>query len=578
MVCLFLGLFYAHTFTQGQPQLVDESKLVPGTAVGVLTDFDHKYDVRRQCHAVLISDRLVVLLQDMWFDSNVTLGPDTITFTVIDRTGLPQPYMADHLYTHADSVDPGRINLRAVSLRRSVTGVNITGVADIHAGIQLEQNHVEQHTISTQPVLDYNATLLEVNTGRVATGHLITSRLMVITHDEIHQDGHTPDEVNLRLNVSANDGTQHETSVTSIHTYNSENVAPLIDDLRVVVLSNPMLNVPETGMLDWLNVTDTDVLDWLHHLEQSNDFSSIVTDQPATTDNNDTYTEQLVHDVIDDLYDAHDNNTSVIVDLNTSDEQTYIITDVVVEQQTYAQDDVTAEQQTRVIEAPGDPQKLSSDHNQSDTPAGEQWILVEDFDWIYVISTGEKQGWLHHQNHGWLYADGDTGDDTVSFWTEMFGEFDSNDTVMPYAPITVEQVMNMIAQTHATLVAVEEPDQVEVTVQDLTEQTTPGDGWYNVGNLGWVYVPQTDNVDNGWIFHESRGWMYVSAGTSTNGAWFWTKTTGWFWSNENVYPYVWDHNNDSIGFVDVDASNSNTTLMFNFSTNQWELLHNPDAE
>lgn len=467
ITCLLFSLFCAQTITQGQPQLVDENQLEPGGAVGVLTDFDSNYDVRRQCYAVLVSDRLVVLLQDMWFDSNVTFDLTAITFTVRDgRDWMPHPYTAAQLFTHVDPHDQDRINLRAVLLKRPVeVRVSATGVDDIHAGLRLAQNHDQT------------------------------------PHDQ-------PDSI-------------------------------AVED------QNTTHDAPDTTLVVDQNTTQTH--------DQAN-----ITEHNSTNDT-DTTTSELI-----------ESNLTMV---------------------------------TGPVSPTINPSR-PTDLSDWSLP-GEQWLLDPYIGWVYIVSTGETQGWLYHETHGWLYIDGDNDQHDVQFWCEQAGWFQASHTLQPYAASAhVDEVMHMLKQTFNNLTHVEPvapdlvPEQTEhnttQTVQHVPEDnstsqsvsvtsvehepvdnnTSQDHQWVQAGNLGWIYITPTETPGAGWIFHETRGWMYMNATVSSDvtGAWFWTNSAGWFWTSADLYPHVWDNQHESIGFVDVTTSDIGTTLMYVYRAEKWHVM------
>ena len=63
-------------------------------------------------------------------------------------------------------------------------------------------------------------------------------------------------------------------------------------------------------------------------------------------------------------------------------------------------------------------------------------------------------------------------------------------------------------------------------------------------NGGWIqnnWFGTFKDFGNGWIYHADHGWIYLSA-DSNNGLWAWFPHRGWVWTQENLYPFLYQIN------------------------------------
>ena len=64
-------------------------------------------------------------------------------------------------------------------------------------------------------------------------------------------------------------------------------------------------------------------------------------------------------------------------------------------------------------------------------------------------------------------------------------------------------------------------------------------GWVDAGWLGKLYP-----TPRGWLYHEELGWLYP-ADDGENGLWLWQPEQGWLWTKVRVYPYLYQHRDDT---------------------------------
>jgi len=76
---------------------------------------------------------------------------------------------------------------------------------------------------------------------------------------------------------------------------------------------------------------------------------------------------------------------------------------------------------------------------------------------------------------------------------------------------------------------------------------------------------------SGWLFHQELNWLYISPDFS-NGLWIWNVTGQvWWWTNENIFPYVNQHNSslNKQGWLYLDLSQQ-PYRTYEFLTNTWK--------
>ena len=68
--------------------------------------------------------------------------------------------------------------------------------------------------------------------------------------------------------------------------------------------------------------------------------------------------------------------------------------------------------------------------------------------------------------------------------------------------------------------------------------------------MGTFYMP--DN--RGWIMHESLGWVFV-LDEQEKGIWIWQQEIGWFWTNPEIFPYLFQNSSGNWLFLHGSAKN-----------------------
>ena len=91
------------------------------------------------------------------------------------------------------------------------------------------------------------------------------------------------------------------------------------------------------------------------------------------------------------------------------------------------------------------------------------------------------------------------------------------------------------------------------------------DGWWKSSWLGTFYMPE----DRGWIMHESLGWVFV-LDQQEKGIWIWQQEIGWFWTNPEIFPYLFQ--NSSGNWLFLHGSAQKFALLFDFGSRKWIIL------
>ena len=89
-----------------------------------------------------------------------------------------------------------------------------------------------------------------------------------------------------------------------------------------------------------------------------------------------------------------------------------------------------------------------------------------------------------------------------------------------------------------------------------------GNGWYESPWFGILNLPV-----NGWSYHFDLGWIYLPE-TNQDGIWMWSdRLKGWTWTKSGVWPYLWEHNRANWLYFKKVVSQ---THFFNFSSGSYE--------
>ncbi|SVE48938.1 uncharacterized protein METZ01_LOCUS501792, partial [marine metagenome] len=75
-----------------------------------------------------------------------------------------------------------------------------------------------------------------------------------------------------------------------------------------------------------------------------------------------------------------------------------------------------------------------------------------------------------------------------------------------------------------------------------------------------------------WIFHESLCWSFMVV-QSEESVWIWIEfLDGWFWTNQTIYPFIYDYSNSEWIWFNRDDSTreEGNRLFYRYSTSAWE--------
>ena len=84
---------------------------------------------------------------------------------------------------------------------------------------------------------------------------------------------------------------------------------------------------------------------------------------------------------------------------------------------------------------------------------------------------------------------------------------------------------------------------------DPDQFTNLGNGWSNVGWLGTLF-----DTSSGWSYHTNLKWIYPVF-DSSGSLWFWQENLGWCWTANNIFPYVFQNENNWIYLEYSDPKN-----------------------
>ena len=84
---------------------------------------------------------------------------------------------------------------------------------------------------------------------------------------------------------------------------------------------------------------------------------------------------------------------------------------------------------------------------------------------------------------------------------------------------------------------------------DPDQFTNLGNGWSNVGWFGTLF-----DTSSGWSYHTNLKWIYPVF-DSSGSLWFWQENLGWCWTANNIFPYVFQNENNWIYLEYSDPKN-----------------------
>ena len=102
----------------------------------------------------------------------------------------------------------------------------------------------------------------------------------------------------------------------------------------------------------------------------------------------------------------------------------------------------------------------------------------------------------------------------------------------------------------------------------MNESTDLGNGWKSNPWFGFYWQPESSE----WAYHECLGWIYLN--TESDGSiWLWvSRFNDWFWSNEEVYPYLYAESllNEGWYYLDTEKSSPRQMVIYKFGINETE--------
>ena len=74
---------------------------------------------------------------------------------------------------------------------------------------------------------------------------------------------------------------------------------------------------------------------------------------------------------------------------------------------------------------------------------------------------------------------------------------------------------------------------------------------------------------NGWARHEKLGWVFPME-SPTAGLWLWKEGMGWLWTDEGIYPFLYDNNGG--GWLYFYGEHGGTRLFYDYVRKKWTTL------
>lgn len=75
-----------------------------------------------------------------------------------------------------------------------------------------------------------------------------------------------------------------------------------------------------------------------------------------------------------------------------------------------------------------------------------------------------------------------------------------------------------------------------------------------------------------WVYHEVMGWIYFHQ-ADLNSIWLWKDELGWVWTNQNLYPYLYQTIPD--GWLALNPQTKRPALVFDFPNDTWFKIEKP---
>jgi hypothetical protein len=86
--------------------------------------------------------------------------------------------------------------------------------------------------------------------------------------------------------------------------------------------------------------------------------------------------------------------------------------------------------------------------------------------------------------------------------------------------------------------------------------------WWTSPWFGSFYM----NDGNAWIMHSELGWLYPM-GSGKSGVWLWKDFMGWLWTDEQLYPFVYQ--NESASWLYFYGASEGTQLFYRYRDERW---------
>jgi formylglycine-generating enzyme required for sulfatase activity len=108
-------------------------------------------------------------------------------------------------------------------------------------------------------------------------------------------------------------------------------------------------------------------------------------------------------------------------------------------------------------------------------------------------------------------------------------------------------------------------------IKVLITQSSKNSWWSNSTEAtgGWRTSDWFGNFrpfENGWIYHSHLEWVFASSDGS-GGLWLWLEPHGWLWTKQDVWPYLWKHNDNQWLFL-IKGS-PGISLLYNYAGKYW---------
>ena len=85
-------------------------------------------------------------------------------------------------------------------------------------------------------------------------------------------------------------------------------------------------------------------------------------------------------------------------------------------------------------------------------------------------------------------------------------------------------------------------------------------GWKRAGWFGYYFSSFYP-----WLYHQNLGWVYVSE-KNYGGVWFYRNRLGWIWTSPDVFPSLYQFNQEKWTFLDTA---SRSTVLFDYERVEW---------